>query len=102
MPITNKTKTKKSFLIDILREAYLTKEDAMILFERIREECFDALCKGECVNLFDLVVLEPEIVSERVKNNAFGKGNLTIPRHIRLKSRIYPRLNREWKEETNI
>jgi hypothetical protein len=96
MPKTTKDKTNKDFILDVLREAFVTKQDANILFERMRDEVLEALSEGRSVNLFDLVVIEPLEKESYVMHGGLY-GHKKIPKRTILKSRIYPRLKKEWE-----
>lgn len=90
-------KTGKDFLCDILRRAFLTKDDSYILYEMIREECIQALEDDKEVNLFDLVTLK-SIDKPAHARNSF-KGVVEVPDRKVVKARIYPRLKKLWKSK---
>ena len=88
-------KTNKEFIINILRRAFITKEDANIIYDMIREECIQALEEGKQVNLFELVAIRPHVTPSHTRNSFVGM--IDVPAKNTLKARIFPRLKNEWK-----
>lgn len=88
------SKTNKDFLLDILRSAFITKEDANIIFDEIRNAVISELIEGNEVNLFDLVCLKPKEKQSHTHNTL--TGSVVLPDRVVLSTRVYPRLKREW------
>jgi nucleoid DNA-binding protein len=87
-------RTGKEFLVDILRRAFITKEDANVLYDMIREECIEALISGKEVNLFELVAIRNHTTPSHSRNTF--NGMMIVPERNILKARIFPRLKKEW------
>lgn len=65
---------KKSYLVNLLREAYLTKIQASLLYNLIRNDILAKLDAGETVNLFGIVNLVPYKVDKTFK----GFNNVVV------------------------
>lgn len=96
MPSTAKKKINKIELVDIIREVFVTKEDAEYIYDKIHDKVIESLLDGYDVNLFGCVAIEAVEQKERVVPNAFGKGDMVLPSRLVLKSRVYPTLIKEW------
>ena len=88
-------KTPKDFLCDILRRAYITKEDSYKLYDIIHDECLEALAQGKEVNLFDVALIRPAFKKGHRRNSL--NGMIEVPDRVVLKTRVAPKLNTEWK-----
>ena len=85
----------KGFMVNLFRLAFLTKDTSSVLYEKIREEIITELLKGNHVNLFGLVILEP---ISRMHNTGFGsEKNLKLIR--RIKARIPSSFRTEWSKK---
>lgn len=89
-------KTGKEFLVNILRSAFITKEDASILYDTIHDKCVEALCEGKEVNLFDLAAIR-EHVTPSHERYALGDRRITVPDKSKIKARVFPKLKSEWE-----
>lgn len=90
-------RTNKEFLCDILRRAYITKDDASALYDMIHEECIAALREGKEVNLFGLVIIQPYIKNAHWRNTLSGEM-MHMPKRAKLRGKIMPRVSKLWKE----
>lgn len=88
-------KTNKDFLCDVLRRAFITKEDSYTLYEMIHDEVVQALSEGKEVNIFDLIYIRPD-EKKAHKRNSFN-GIIEVPNRKILKARFSPALTKEWK-----
>jgi len=97
MPLTDKRKINKVDFVDIIRKAFVTKEDAEIIYDEIHEMVLESLYEGYVVNLFGCVLIEPKTHPPMIVKDMFGQGDMMFPERIRLHANIYPTLKSEWK-----
>ena len=96
MPSTTKRKVNKQDIVDIIRDVFVTKEDAEYVYEKIHEKVLDSLLNGYDVNLFGCVAIEAVHKNERIIPGAFGGDDIHLPKRRILKTRVYPTLSSEW------
>ena len=95
MPKTDKLKVPKEFIIDLVRDLFITKEDAFLLWEHIFKSVVKKLVEEDKgINLFNLVYIEKDIRQEKFIPNSFGQKDMHIPEKVILKCRIHPKLER--------
>jgi len=97
MPLTDKKKINKTDFIDIIRKAFITKEDAEAMYDEIHEKVLISLDEGYSVNLFGCVLIEPKTHPPMIIKDMFGQGDMMFPERIHLHTNIYPTLKNEWK-----
>lgn len=96
MPYNSKSVNKQD-IVDIIRKAFVTKEDAEQIYEEIHDLVLDSLLEDRVVNLFGCVTIRTRTRKEKIVHNSFGIGDVIYPEGIVLKSSIYPRLKNEWQ-----
>lgn len=89
-------KTSKEFILDILRRAFITRKDALVIYDMMRDEFIEALAEGKEINLFELAAIRPHTTPAHVRNSF--NGMINVPERTNLKARIFPRLRREWDD----
>lgn len=97
MPSSSNTKVNKSDIVDIIRKAFVTKEDAEQIYEEIHDLVLDSLLGGKSINLFGCVTIKPNLRKEKVVKNSFGLRDIIYPESLVLGTSVYPRLKHEWQ-----
>jgi len=97
MPRTDKKKINKVDFVDIIRKAFVVKEDAEAIYDEIHEMVLVKLDEGYSVNLFGCVLVESKTHPPTILKDMFGQGDIMFPERRMLYSKIYPTLKNEWK-----
>jgi len=97
MPLTDKQKVNKVDFVDIIRKAFVAKEDAEAIYEEIHEMVLVKLDEGYSVNLFGCVSIESKTHPPTVIKDMFGQGDYMFPERRMLHTSVYPMLKNEWK-----
>lgn len=97
MPFTTKDKLNKDDIVSIIRELFVTKEDAEYIYEKIHNTVLQSLADGKVVNLFGCAFLEAKYCPEKIIKNAFGMGDRVIEERFKIVAKVYPTLKKEWK-----
>lgn len=95
-------RTKKEFMVDQLRRAFIAKDDAMILYDIIKREILKALEQNKEVNLFDIVTIQQVDRKSRMLYRGFANVDdelRRIPARKALHARINHSLKKYWKDK---